>query len=63
VARKLAGPEQGALADDDIALFAAEYARLRAELESARDASRLPDGPSAREAVNDLLVQVRLWEA
>nr|WP_255603886.1 nucleotidyltransferase domain-containing protein [Oscillochloris sp. ZM17-4] len=63
VARKLAGPEQGTLPDDDIASLAAEYARLRAELEAAREASQLPDEPSAREAVNDLLVRVRLGEA
>lgn len=60
VARKLAGPEQSALDDGDVALFAAEYARLRGELEAARDTSRLPDAPSGHAAINDLLVQVRL---
>jgi predicted nucleotidyltransferase len=62
VARKLAGPEQGTLDDGDVALFAAEYARLRGELEAAREASRLPDEPDCRDAVNDLLVRVRLGE-
>jgi predicted nucleotidyltransferase len=60
VARKLAGPEQGALADNDVALFAAEYTQLRGELEVAREASQLPDEPQCRAEVNDLLVQVRL---
>ncbi len=62
VARKLAGPEQGVLEEDDVARYAAEYARLRAELEAARDTSRLSEAPCCREAINDLLVQVRLEE-
>jgi hypothetical protein len=62
VARKLAGSEQGALDDGDVALFAAEYARLRGELEVARDTTRLPEGPGCRDEVNDLLVRVRLEE-
>lgn len=60
IARKLAGPERGALEDDAIDPFATKYAWLRGELEAARDASRLPDEPSGREALNDLLVRVRL---
>lgn len=60
VTRKLAGPEQGVLAEDDVARYAAEYARLRAELEAAREASPLPDAPRCRAEVNDLLVQARL---
>ena len=36
VARKLAGSEQSVLGDGDVARFAAEYARLRSELEIAR---------------------------
>lgn len=62
VARKRAGPEQSSLDDTDAALFAAEYARLRSELEAARETSRLPDEPSCRAEVNDLLVRVRLGE-
>lgn len=62
VARKLGGPEQGTLDDGDVVLFTAEYARLRGKLEAAREASRLPDEPGCRDAVNDLLVRVRLGE-
>ena len=62
VARKLAGPEQGALGDGDVAMFAVEYARLRGELEAAREATGLPDAPGCRHEVNDLLVRVRLGE-
>jgi len=60
VARKLAGPEHGALADADVAFFAQEFVRLRAALEAARDVTALPDTPSARPALNDLLVRLRL---
>jgi hypothetical protein len=60
VGRKLAGPEQSTLDDGDVALFAAEYARLRGALETARDTSKLPNEPGARDAVNNLLVNVRL---
>jgi uncharacterized protein len=62
VARKLAGPEQSVLGDGDVAQFAAEYARLRAELEAARESSRLPDEPGCRADVNAVLVRVRLGE-
>lgn len=60
VARKLAGPEHGALDDADVALHAAEYARLRAMLEDAHRASQLPEAPSGRAALDDLLIRLRL---
>ncbi|MFI5910518.1 DNA polymerase beta superfamily protein [Dactylosporangium sp. NPDC051541] len=40
--------------------LAADVARLTAELESARDTSRLPATPSAAPALNDLLIRTRL---
>src|SRR6266581_7488365 len=62
VARKLAGPEKSKLEDADIAFHESEYQRLRGELQSAHDASQLPELPSeeTRTALNDLLVRVRL---
>ena len=60
VARKLAGAEHGVLETAEVADYAREMARLRAELEQARDASPLPDRPAGRAALNDLLVQLRL---
>ena len=62
VARKLAGPEQSTLSDADLAFHEAEYLRLREELRSAHERSALPEIPaeSARAALNDLLVRVRL---
>ena len=62
VARKLAGPEKSTIEDADIAFHEAEYQRLRAELQSAHDASRLPEVPddATRAALNDLLVRIRI---
>src|SRR5690349_21641039 len=61
VARKLAGPEKSKLEDADIGFHESEYQRLRGELQSAHDASTLPEAPSeeTRAALNDLLVRVR----
>ena len=62
VARKLAGPEKSKLEDADLAFHESEYQRLRGELQTAHDASQLPELPSdeTRAALNDLLVRVRL---
>ena len=60
VARKLAGPEQGTVGDAEDSFYAGEYARLRAALEEAYAASTLPEGPSARAGLNDLLVRLRV---
>lgn len=60
IARKLAGPEQSALDDGGVDFHRGEYERLRAELEAAHRASTLPEGPSARPALNDLLVRLRM---
>jgi hypothetical protein len=61
VGRKLAGPEKSTLDDADVAFHESEYQRLRGELQSAHDASRLPELPSdeTRAALNDLLVRIR----
>jgi predicted nucleotidyltransferase len=63
VARKLAGPEQSTLDDGDVAFHRHEYERLVAELEAAHRASTLPDAPTARPGLNDLLVRLRLRSA
>jgi predicted nucleotidyltransferase len=60
VARKLAGPEHGTLEDADVSFHAQEYARLRAELEAARQATALPAAPSGRAALDALLIRLRL---
>jgi hypothetical protein len=62
VARKTGGPEQTTLSDADIAFHEAEYLRLRGELQTAHEGSRLIEAPTdeTRAALNDLLVRVRL---
>lgn len=62
IARKLGGPEQSTLDDADLAYHEIQYNRLRAELQSAHEASRLPEAPTdqTRTAINDLLVRIRL---
>ena len=60
IARKTGGPELGTLEAADLRFHAAEYERLRAELQTAYEESRLPETPTASRALNDLLVRVRL---
>jgi uncharacterized protein len=60
IAWKLAGPEKSAVDEADVDFHRGEYERLRAELEAAHRNSRLPDGPTARPALNDLLVRLRI---
>ena len=61
VARKSAG-EQTSLDDADLEFHHREYERLRKELQTAHDASQLPEFPDeqTRKALNDLLVRVRM---
>lgn len=58
--RKLAGQERSTLDDADLAFHRREFERLRAELEEAARLSVLPEQASARPALNDLLVRLRL---
>jgi len=62
VARKLAGPEKSKLDNADLAFHESEYQRLRVTLQTAHDASTLPELPSeeTRRALNGLLVRLRL---
>lgn len=61
IARKSSG-EHTAIADADISFHRREYERLRVKLQSATDASPLPEVPDAstRSAINDLLIRVRM---
>ena len=60
IALKLAGPEKSAIDDTDVGFHQREYDRLRVELETIHRDSSLPDGPTARPALNDLLVRLRV---
>jgi predicted nucleotidyltransferase len=59
IARKLAGPEQSSISGADLPFHQGEYDRLRRELDDASRASSLPEAPSARPALHDLLVRLR----
>jgi predicted nucleotidyltransferase len=60
VARKTGGVEKSTLSDADLAFHEGEYTRLRARLEEEYFASKLPENATAMDAMNDLLVRVRL---
>jgi hypothetical protein len=60
VAIKLSGAEKGVLADSNLEFHRKEYIRLREELKLAEEKSSLPEAPSARPALNDLLVRIRM---
>lgn len=59
VARKTSGAEEVTLTDADLAFHESEFDRLGAMLESAGAATHLPDVPSARPALHDLLLRLR----
>tara|TARA_R110002073_G_scaffold11898_6_gene53616 strand:+ start:2187 stop:3029 length:843 start_codon:yes stop_codon:yes gene_type:complete len=58
--QKLEGPEKATLASADLAFYESEYQRLIAALEAEYHRSQLPELPSARDALNDLLVRLRM---
>lgn len=60
IARKLGGAEHQCLADADIGFHLKEYERLSSIMEEAFRQSALPDEPSCRAALDDLLVRIRL---
>lgn len=60
VSRKIHGPEESKLETREVEFHQAEYERLVAQLETDAAESTLPNEVSCREALNDLLVRVRL---
>ena len=60
IARKQATEEQATLDGDEFDFHASEYRRLVALLEEASKQSSLPDEPTAHDALDDLLVRLRL---
>lgn len=63
VERKVQGAEKGSLAVDESSFHHGEYTRLIAILEDAAEKSNLPGEPTSRNALNDLLIRVRLSDA
>lgn len=59
VARKLNGPEQAELGEQDVEFFRSEYHRLRGELEEAMKVSKLPEKATTEPQLNSLLIRIR----
>lgn len=60
IERKLNGTEKGTLDDANLQFHETEYSRLVSVLEATAEKTTLPDAPSSRLALNDLLVRLRL---
>ncbi|HAH46764.1 nucleotidyltransferase domain-containing protein [Gimesia sp.] len=60
IERKLEGTERSTLDAADMQFHRREYQRLVDELEQAMETTSLPENPGSSEALNDLLVRVRL---
>lgn len=60
IERKLSGPEKGVIGDQDIEHYQREYDRLRAQLQLAHEQATLPEAPTGKPALHDLLVRLRL---
>ncbi len=60
IERKLTGVEKSNLSDADIQFHQPEYLRLVETLETASQQSHLQEEPNVREALNDLLLRLRL---
>ena len=59
IALKRGGAEKETLPEGDLAFHEREHERLRADLESAMAASNLPEAPTGRRALDDLLRRIR----
>lgn len=60
IKKKLETTENQTLSDSDLEFYRKEYLRLRSEVEEASRLSSLPEAPTARPALNDLLKRIRL---
>lgn len=60
IERKVNGAEKGVLDVKDLAFYQLEYDRLTVELEKQFEQTKLPESPSGGQALNDLLVRLRL---
>ena len=60
IERKVNGEERGILPEADLEFYERECRRLTAQLEEAMNKSKLPEKPTAKEDLNDLLIRLRL---
>lgn len=58
--RKRTGLEKGVLDAANTEFYRSEYERLTKELERAYEESKLPESPTCRNAISDLLIRLRL---
>jgi predicted nucleotidyltransferase len=63
IARKADGGEHAVLTDADVEFHRGEYLRLNALLVAEAERSHLPEEPTARAALHDLLLRIRLAPA
>jgi predicted nucleotidyltransferase len=60
IAAKLTNVEKSVLPDADLTFHQQEYNRLRDRLQVTSQASQLPEAPTAKAALNDLLIRLRV---
>jgi uncharacterized protein len=60
VAYKLNSAERSILTDANLNFYESEYERLTRQLEEASQVSLLPELPTQRDALNDLLIRIRI---
>lgn len=60
IAQKIGGHEDSLLTDADVRFYENEYVALRGRLSEAQRTSPLPEEPAGRNALNDLLIRLRL---
>jgi len=60
IAQKSEGQEKACLNQTEIEFYHQEFDRLCSKLEQASQVSNLPESPSGREALHDLLVRLRM---
>lgn len=63
IAQKTQGPEKAELTCNNLAFIEQEYERLRDQLQREYDTSQLPENPTGKSALNDLLIRLRLRES
>ena len=62
IERKTGGNEKGTLPDANPEFYKREYERLVTVLEQSMNDSKLPEKPSGKAELNDLLIRLRLKE-
>lgn len=63
VALKTQSAEQATLTGSKLEFYRGEYARLRSGLEVAAGQSKLPESPSSRRELSELLIRLREWKS